>query len=190
MTKGRKKERQPPPITGCGFLDGVMPTTLERSKSRYQSNLIVTCYPSNIKKAICNGLDSDGGAVRYDTMNDFIISHIKVTGDKQTFRLFVGERRFTDYRKSQSGLRSTLNNRDMHNGFGVDVHVFVSVASARMEQYAHDGIIPSDIAEAFAEADMGFMYNPLRQVFECQKSNTIPSLKGYYYPHVLAESNA
>ena len=24
MAKGRKKERQPPPITGCGFLDGVI----------------------------------------------------------------------------------------------------------------------------------------------------------------------
>ena len=28
MRKGRKIERQPPPITGCGFLDGIMPETL------------------------------------------------------------------------------------------------------------------------------------------------------------------
>ena len=38
-----------------------------------------------------------------------------------------------------------------------------------------------------SEADMGFMYNPSRNAFECQKSNTIPTLKGYYYPFKLQE---
>ncbi len=187
MAKGRKIERKPPPITGCGFLDGIMPSSLQRSKNAYRSNLIVTCYPTSARKAICNGLDTSGKAVRYGGMNDFIIGHVKEIPNKQMFRLFVSERNFEDYLKSQAGLRSTLNNRNRDNWFGADVHVFIAVADGRMEQYAHDGILPEDIASAFNEADMGFMYNPLRNAFECQKSNTIPTLKGYFYPFKLPE---
>lgn len=58
MVKGRKIERKPPPITGCGFLDGIVPSSLQRSKNAYRSNLIVTCYPTSARKAICNGLDT------------------------------------------------------------------------------------------------------------------------------------
>lgn len=188
MRKGRKIERKPPPITGCGFLDGDMPANLQRYKNGYRSNLIVTCYPTSVKKAISGGLDTAGKAVRYSGMNDFIIGHIKEIPNKQMFRLFVGEHKFEDYLKSQLGLRSTLNNRNRDNWFGADVHVFIAVADGRMEQYAHDGILPEDIANAFEEADMGFMYNPLRNAFECQKSNTIPTLKGYFYPFKLPES--
>lgn len=58
------------------------------------------------------------------------------------FRLFVSERNFEDYLKSQAGLRSTLNNRNRDNWFGADVHHFIAVADGRMEQYAHDGMLP------------------------------------------------
>lgn len=191
MAKGRKKERQPPPITGCGFLDGIMPETLQRSKNAYRSNLIVTCYPSDIKKAICNGLDTTGKAFRYSGMTAFLAKYPMIIPNKQSFRLFVSACDFEDYLKHQHELRNLLQtaSRDDTNWLGVDIHVFVAIATGRMEQYAHDGIIPLDVQSAFESAHFGFMYNPLRQAFECQKSTGIPTMVGYHYPFKLAEPN-
>lgn len=189
MAKGRKKERQPPPITGCGFLDGVMPESLQRCKNAYRSNLIVTCYPSDIKKAICDGLDTSGKAYRYSGMSEFLSKYVKVIPNKQLFRLFVSMKDFDDFLKHQHELRNLLQtaSRDDTNWLGVDIHVFVAIATGRMEQYAHDGIIPLDVQSAFESAHFGFMYNPLRQAFECQKSTGIPTMVGYHYPFKLPE---
>ena len=189
MAKGRKKERQPPPITGCGFLDGVMPETLQRSKNAYRSNLIVTCYPSDIKKAICDGLDATGKAYRYSGMSEFLSKYVKIIPNKQLFRLFVSVNNFDDFLKHQHELHDLLRTvaRDDNNWLGADVHVFVAIASGRMEQYAHDGILPTDVQSAFEFANFGFMYNPIRQSFECQKSTGIPAMVGYHYPFKLPE---
>lgn len=189
MAKGRKKERQPPPITGCGFLDGVMPESLQRCKNAYRSNLIVTCYPSDIKKAICDGLDTSGKAYRYSGMSEFLSKYVKIIPNKQLFRLFVSMKDFDDYLKHQHELHDLLRTvaRDDKNWLGADVHVFVAIASGRLEQYAHDGILPLDIQSAFESADFGFMYNPIRQSFECQKSVNIPRIAGCYYPFKLPE---
>ena len=105
MAKGRKKERQLPPITGCGFLDGVMPESLQRCKNAYRSNLIVTCYPSDIKKAICDGLDTSGKAYRYSGMSEFLSKYVKIIPNKQLFRLFVSVKDFDDFLKHQHELQ-------------------------------------------------------------------------------------
>src|SRR5574344_1816326 len=189
MAKGRKKERQPPLITGCGFLDGVMPETLQRSKNAYRSNLIVTCYPSDIKKAICDGLDATGKAYHYSEMSEFLSKYVNIIPNKQLFRLFVSVKDFDDFLKHQHELHDLLRTvaRDDNNWLGADVHVFVAIASGRMEQYAHDGILPTDVQSAFESANFGFMYNPIRQSFECQKSTGIPEMVGYHYPFKLPE---
>ena len=189
MAKGRKKERQPPPITGCGFLDGVMPETLQRSKNAYRSNLIVTCYPSDIKKAICDGLDATGKAYHYSEMSEFLSKYVKIIPNKQLFRLFVSVKDFDDFLKHQHELHDLLRTvaREDNNWLGADVHVFVAIASGRMEQYAHDGILPSDVQSAFESTNFGFMYNPIWQSFECRKSTGIPAMVGYHYPFKLPE---
>ena len=189
MAKGRKKERQLPPITGCGFLDGVMPESLQRCKNAYRSNLIVTCYPSDIKKAICDGLDATGKAYHYSEMSEFLSKYVKIIPNKQLFRLFVSVKDFDDFLKHQHELHDLLRTvaRDDNNWLGADVHVFVAIASGRMEQYAHDGILPTDVQSAFESANFGFMYNPIRQSFECRKSTGIPAMVGYHYPFKLPE---
>ncbi len=114
---------------------------------------------------------------------------VKIIPNKQLFRLFVSVKDFDDFLKHQHELHDLLRTvaRDDNNWLGADVHVFVAIASGRMEQYAHDGILPTDVQSAFESANFGFMYNPIRQSFECQKSTGIPAMVGYHYPFKLPE---
>ena len=104
-------------------MDGIIPETLQRSKNAYRSNLIVTCYPSDIKKAICNGLDTTGKAFRYSGMTAFLAKYPMIIPNKQSFRLFVSACDFEDYLKHQHELRNLLQtaSRDDTNWLGVAV---------------------------------------------------------------------
>ena len=44
-----------------------------------------------------------------------------------------------------------------------------------------------DVQSVFESANFGFMYNPIRQSFECQRSTGIPAMVGYHYPFKLPE---
>ena len=92
MRKGRKIERKPPPVTGCRFLDGVMPQTVQFYLNRYNNNVLMTIVPESLDVREIRKWDSVGEAVKYTSQLSFYLDQL----DKKThnyYRLFVEQPR-------------------------------------------------------------------------------------------------
>ena len=186
MRKGRKIERKPPPVTGCRFLDGVMPQTVQFYLDRYNNNILMTIVPESLDVRETRKWDSVGEAVKYTSQLSFYLDQL----DKKTYnyyRLFVEPSQVDDYYKFKDKLSEYLNSHERKGPPNITVHVILMVPDDVLVAYAETGIIPEKFTELWSSAQQGFIYNPTRQVYECQHSTTIPSLKHYYYPASISE---
>lgn len=190
MVKGRKKDKVPRilQVTGCEFLDGVMPQTIQFYKSRVKGNLLVTLIPEGVNPQYTRLLDEVGTAVKYTTMEEFMNEKLREIPNRQCFRLFVTAQKVNSYLKQHSELlKKLIRCERAMTWLGVDLHVFVEVPLQELLQYAEDGVLPEITKTIWQGAIVGFIYNPKRQAYECQHSTTIPSLKSFYYPCKIKE---
>ena len=186
MRKGRKIEGKPPPVTGCRFLDGVMPQTVQFYLNRYNNNVLMTIVPESLDVREIRKWDSVGEAVKYTSQLSFYLDQL----DKKThnyYRLFVESAQFGDYFSYKEKLLEYLKDHKRKGPPNITVHVILIVPDEVLVTYAETGIIPEQFTKLWSFAQQGFIYNPIRQVYECQHSTTVPSLKHYYYPASITE---
>lgn len=191
MVKSRKKDKAPRirQITGCEFLDGVMPRTVQFYKSRVSGNLLVTLIPEGVNPQYTRLLDEVGTAVKYTTMEEFMDDNLREIPNRQSFRLFVIAQKVNSYLKHHHELLMKLIRCErVMTWQGVDLHVFIEVPEKELLQYAEDGILPKITKTVWEGANFGFIYNPKRQAYECQHSTSIPSLKSFYFPCKIKET--
>lgn len=190
MVKGRKKDKvkRIPQITGCEFLDGVMPQTIQFYKSRVSGNLLVTLIPEGVNPTYTRLFDDVGVAIKYTNMKDFVEDTVHEIPNRQSFRLFVTAKSVKEYVKHLSQLLAKLKSCERAGTWlGVDLHVFISIPETELLKYAEDGILPEITKTVWQGALFGFIYNPKRQAYECHHSTCVPSLKSFHYPCKIKE---